>query len=166
MKRLFFAAMFLAGMAAAMLLGGSASAQNVPVPADAPANIPAGLTEIMILQQMRHIKLWFAGRAGNWPLADYELGELSDGFDDVNKLLGGDTVDDMVGAPIKALQKAIQDKNRAAFMTAFDSLNAGCNTCHHTLDHPFIVIQRPSVLPYSDQTFEPQKQNEPQKQKQ
>jgi hypothetical protein len=70
----------------------------------------------------------------------------------------------MVGAPIKALQKAIEDKNRAAFMTAFDSLNAGCNTCHHTLDHPFIVIQRPSALLYSDQAFEPQKQNEPRKQ--
>ncbi len=157
MRRLFFAAMFLGAMVAATLFGAAASAQNPPVPADAPANIPAGLTEIMILQQMRHIKLWFAGQAGNWPLADYELGELSDGFDDVNKLLGGDTVDDMVGAPIKALQKAIEGKNRAAFMTAFDSLSAGCNTCHHSLDHPFIVIERPAVQPYSDQSFEPQK---------
>lgn len=152
MKRL-----FVASLAAAMLLGAAASAQNAAPPADTAANIP-GLTEIMILQQMRHIKLWFAGQAGNWPLADYEVGELSDGFDDVNKLLGGDTVDEMVGAPIKALQKAIEDKNRAAFMTAFDGLNAGCNNCHHALDHAFIVIQRPSALPYSDQAFEPQKQ--------
>jgi hypothetical protein len=157
MKRLVFAAMLFGAMAAAMLLGAAASAQNAASPADAAANIP-GLTEIMILQQLRHIKLWFAGRAGNWPLADYEVGELNDGFDDVNKLLGGDTVDQMVGPPIKALQKAIEDKNRAAFMTAFDSLSAGCNNCHHALDHPFIVIQRPSVLPYSDQAFEPQKQ--------
>jgi hypothetical protein len=157
MKRLVFAAMLFGAMAAAMLLNAAASAQNAAPPADAAANIP-GLTEIMILQQLRHIKLWFAGRAGNWPLADYEMGELNDGFDDVNKLLGGDTVDQMVGAPIKALQKAIEDKNRAAFMTAFDSLSAGCNNCHHALDHPFIVIQRPSVLPYSDQAFEPQKQ--------
>ena len=43
----------------------------------------------MALQQLRHIKLWFAGRAGNWPLADYEIDELKDGFDDVNKLIGG-----------------------------------------------------------------------------
>ena len=59
----------------------------------------------MALQQMRHIKLWFAGRAGNWPLADYEIGELNEGFDDVNKLLGGDTVEKAVGAQITALQK-------------------------------------------------------------
>ena len=42
-----------------------------------------GLGEIMALQQMRHIKLWYAGRAGNWPLADYEIGELNEGFEDV-----------------------------------------------------------------------------------
>jgi hypothetical protein len=156
MRRLFFGAIF-GTLAAAMLLGVAASAQNAAAPAGNGADIP-GLGEIMTLQQLRHIKLWFAGRAGNWPLADYEVGELNEGFEDVNKLLGGDTVEKMVGSPIKSLQKAIDDKNRAAFMTAFDSLSAGCNNCHHTLDHGFIVIQRPSLLPYSDQVFEPQKQ--------
>ena len=53
----------------------------------------------MPLQQMRHIKLWFAGRAGNWPLADYEIDQLKEGFDDVNQMLGGDTVEKAVGAP-------------------------------------------------------------------
>jgi hypothetical protein len=38
-----------------------------------------GLGEIMSLQQMRHSKLWFAGRAGNWDLADYEVDELRRG---------------------------------------------------------------------------------------
>src|SRR5580658_6860576 len=66
-----------------------------------------GLGAIMALQQMRHIKLWFAGHAGNWPLADYEIGELKEGFDDVTQLLGGDIVDAHVGAPLAALQKEI-----------------------------------------------------------
>jgi hypothetical protein len=126
---------------------------------DSPAStgdVP-GLGEIMTLQQLRHIKLWFAGRAGNWPLADYEVGELNEGFEDVAKLLGGDTVDKMVGAPIKAMQKAVDEKNRAAFMSAYDSLSAGCNNCHRALDHAFIAIQRPAALPYSDQKFTPQK---------
>ena len=116
-----------------------------------------GLGEIMTLQQLRHIKLWFAGRAGNWPLADYEIGELNEGFEDVNKLLGGDTVDKAVGAPMQALQKIIDNKNSAAFPAAFDQLTAGCNSCHHTLDHGFIAIQRPTSLPYSNQNFAPQK---------
>jgi hypothetical protein len=141
-------------VASALLTAGfAARAEDTPAPA---ADVP-GLGEIMTLQQLRHIKLWFAGRAGNWPLADYEVGELNEGFEDVAKLLGGDTVDKMVGAQIKALQKAVDEKNRTGFFAAYDSLSAGCNNCHRTLDHAFIAIQRPTVLPYSDQKFTPQK---------
>ncbi len=126
------------------------------MPADEPHMVP-GLGEIMSLQQMRHIKLWFAGNAANWPLADYEIGELGEGFSDVRKLLGDDIVDQHVGSPIAALQKAIDGKDRKAFIAAFDNLSAGCNACHHALDHGFIAIQRPAMLPYSDQNFVPQK---------
>ncbi len=157
--------------ATALLSMSPASAQNAaaPVAPSAPAaTAPAaasessatdvpGLGEIMTLQQLRHIKLWFAGHDGNWPLAAYEIGELQEGFEDVDKLVGGDTVDREVGAPIKGLQKVVADKDRAAFPAAFDKLSAGCNSCHHLLDHPFIAIQRPTLLPYSDQSFTPQK---------
>jgi len=114
---------------------------------------PPSIRDIMAKQQMRHIKLWFAGSAGNWPLADYEVDGLKDGFEAVNEQLGGNTVADAVGAPLAALEKAIDGKQRAAFLSAFDKLTAGCNSCHHTLDHAFIVIRRPALLPYSDQTF-------------
>jgi hypothetical protein len=111
------------------------------------------IAEIMTLQQTRHIKLWFAGRAGNWPLADYELDQLKDGFDDVDQRLGGGTVEKAVGAGIAAVEKAVAGKDRAGFADAFDRLSAGCNSCHRTLDHAFVVIQRPTLLPYSDQSF-------------
>jgi hypothetical protein len=140
---------FLAAFVGFALLGmTTASAEDAGGP---------GLGEIMTLQQLRHIKLWFAGQARNWPLADYEIGELGEGFDDVNKLIGGDTVDKAVGGPMKDLQKIVDDKNGAAFAAAFDRLTAGCNSCHHTLDHGFIAIQRPTLLPYSNQNFAPQK---------
>ena len=113
--------------------------------------------DVMAFQQERHFKLWFAGRAGNWPLADYELGELNEGFEDVSKLLGGDIIEKNVGATMKDLQKIVDDKNAAGFAAAYDRLSAGCNSCHRTLDHAFIAIQRPTVLPYSDQNFAPQK---------
>jgi hypothetical protein len=133
----------------------SAPQQPAAMPQD-DSNQP-GLGEIMALQQMRHIKLWFAGHAANWPLADYEIGELQEGFDDVSRLLGGDIVQQHVGAPLAALQKAVDAKNSVVFTTAFDNLSAGCNACHHTLDHGFIAIQRPTLLPYSNQDFAPQK---------
>jgi hypothetical protein len=116
-----------------------------------------GVGDIMNLLQERHIKLWFAGRSGNWPLADYEIDKLKDGFEDIDKLIGGDTVDKAVGAAIAALEKAVDAKDREAFTRGFDQLSAGCNSCHRTLDHAFIVIGRPTSLPFSDQFFAPQK---------
>jgi hypothetical protein len=153
----------VAAIGAAVLLGAfAAHAQDgaaVPPAAAAPQDEPyqPSLSDVMAKQQERHIKLWFAGHAGNWPLADYEIGELSDGFDDVSKLLGGGLVKQHVGAPLDALQKAVDSKDAAAFATAYDRLSAGCNACHHALDHAFIAIARPTVLPYSDQVFSPQK---------
>ena len=81
--------------------------------APAPDAMPAaeehgpGLGEIMSLQQMRHIKLWFAGNAANWPLADYEIDKLKDGFDDLDKILGGETV-----SPFAHLLEARPDQFR------------------------------------------------------
>lgn len=128
--------------------------QSAAAPQDEPYQ--PNLSDIMAHQQERHIKLWFAGHAGNWPLADYEIGELGDGFDDVGKLLGGDIAKQHVGDALDALQKAVDAKDTAAFAAAYDKLSAGCNACHHTLDHAFIVIARPALLPYSDQVFGPQ----------
>jgi hypothetical protein len=161
MKEMLMKPFFAALIVTTMFTAGAAFAQDASKPTMSPpqdttADLP-GLGEVMTLQQLRHIKLWFAGHGGNWPLADYEIGELGEGFDDVTKLLGGDTVEKQVGSPIKALEKAIADKSRAEFDLAFDSLSAGCNSCHRTLDHGFIVIQRPTLLPYSNQNFAPQK---------
>ena len=153
----------IAAIGTAVLIGAlAAHAQDgaaAPPAAAAPQHEPyqPSLSDIMAQQQERHIKLWFAGHAGNWPLADYEIGELSDGFDDVGKMLGGSLVKQHVGNPLDALQKAVDGKNSAAFATAFDQLSAGCNACHHALDHAFIAIARPTVLPYGDQVFSPQK---------
>jgi hypothetical protein len=150
---------FAALLAAPVLAAGLACAQDSGKPEDGFAEEAGGLShlsEIMVLQQMRHIKLWFAGDARNWPLADYEIDQLKDGFDDVAKLLGGDLAQQHVGGAISRLEKAIESKDHEAFVSAFDGLSVGCNACHRTLDHAFIVIQRPVLLPYSDQNFSPQ----------
>jgi hypothetical protein len=151
--------MFAALVAALLLAAGLAWAQDSGKRENGSAEEAEALphlSEIMVQQQMRHIKLWFAGDAGNWSLADYEIDHLKDGFDDVAKLLGGDIAQQHVGGAISRLEKAIESKDHEAFVSAFDGLSAGCNACHHTLDHAFIVIQRPVLLPYSDQNFSSQ----------
>ncbi len=122
--------------------------------AEEPEVLPR-LSEIMERQQMRHIKLWFAGDARDWALADYELDQIEDGFDDVGKLLGSDLAQQHVGEALSRLKKSIDDKSHESFVAAFDLLSAGCNACHGALDHAFIVIRRPGLLPYSDQDFSP-----------
>ncbi|MEA2870474.1 MAG: hypothetical protein QOH67_450 [Hyphomicrobiales bacterium] len=123
-----------------------------------------GLGEIMTLQQMRHLKLWFAGQAGNWPLADYELDELKEGYEDIVKYFP--TKDDVPTGPMASaviekevaeLNKAIEAKNAKQFAAAFEKLTASCNACHQSSKKPFIVVQRPTANPYANQSFAPRK---------
>ena len=124
----------------------------------------SGLGEIMSLQQMRHLKLWLAGAAKNWPLADYELDELKEGFDDVINFFP--MKDDMpigqlagsTAVPVLPdLKRAIDARDGTKFAAAFDKLTAACNACHQATKHEFIVIQRPTSSPYSNQSFTPKK---------
>ena len=132
--------------------------------AAAPPPYTPGLGEIMSLQQMRHMKLWFAAEAGNWPLADYELKEIKEGFDDAVTFQGNDdelplvlkdVLPKKVNVPLNDLTAAVRAQNRANFETAFDSLTTACNECHQAENHGFNVVQRPTMNPYANQIFTP-----------
>jgi len=149
-------------IAAALVLApfGSVSAKS----AAAPAPYVPGLGEIMGATQMRHLKLWYAGEAQNWPLADYELDELAEGFadaaqyhrrhKDVPRPLG-ELIHEFTAAPITALRAAIAARDPGAFAAAYDALTAGCNGCHEAARFGFNVVIRPSANPYSNQQFAP-----------
>jgi hypothetical protein len=151
-------------MRSTALIAALAFCLPLPVAAQPKEPYTPGLGEIMTLQQMRHLKLWFAGQAGNWPLADYELDELKEGFEDVVKYFP--TKDDApTGAMATAvlekevadLGKAIEAKDRKTFAAAFDKLTASCNACHQSAKKPFIFVQRPAANPYANQSFAPEK---------
>jgi hypothetical protein len=119
-----------------------------------------GLGEIMTLQQMRHLKLWFAAQAGNWGLADYELDELKEGFEDITKYYPtkddvptGTMAEAIVAKEVADLAKAIEAKDKKGFAGAFDRLTASCNACHQASKKDFIRIQRPAGNPYTNQSF-------------
>jgi hypothetical protein len=143
--------------------GRSRSDQNMP---SAGEPFVPGLGEIMSLQQMRHVKLWFAGQAGNWKLASYELDELAEGFDDTvrfhpthkdSPVSLKDVVPRMVNPSVDALREAIQKQDSAAFNTAYDQLTETCNGCHVATNFEFNRVQRPASNPYPNQAFEPSK---------
>lgn len=148
-------------------LGISISGYSADMP-DAPKPAPASHAgyiphtgEIMGLVQMRHAKLWFAGSASNWDLADYELGEIKEGLDDVVKyhpvFKNGAQIALMLGKfidrPMDETRKAISAKDSARFKQAFSELTEACNACHRAAGRGYIRIVRPGSSPYANQEF-------------
>jgi hypothetical protein len=132
--------------------------------AAAPAGYVPGLGEFMTATQMRHSKLWFAGQAGNWALASYELDEIKEGFADITRFHPThpgspvpirEILPKLMAAPLARLHVAIRSQNLDKFDEAFDSLTASCNACHQAEKFGFNVITRPSSNPYTNQDFSP-----------
>jgi hypothetical protein len=123
-----------------------------------------GLGEFMTATQLRHAKLWFAGKQNNWDLAAYEIDEIKEGLEDAARLhpsFDGVPVAEMIKTiivpRIAELEKAVRAKSSAKFMVAFDELTSGCNSCHAGANKPFIRIQRPTESPTTNQNFAPEK---------
>ena len=123
-----------------------------------------GMGEIMAANQMRHAKLWFAGSASNWELAQYEVDELKEGFGDVKsfhptfkRMPTAPLIDEFIAEPLGEVDKAVKDKDRSAFIAGFGDLTEGCNGCHEEVGFGFNVIQRPTAPEYTNQDFAPVK---------
>lgn len=153
---------FAVGCTAVFLSGCAATRHAEPSASAAAAPYVPGLGEIMSLTQMRHLKLWFAGRDQNWELASYETDELEEGFADVVRFHPTHKsapqpltllVPEFTEGPIAALRSAIEQRDLAAFETGFDALTGGCNGCHRAADFAFNVVVRPTSNPYSNQRF-------------
>ncbi len=122
-----------------------------------------GLGEIMTLTQMRHAKLYFAGQAGNWGLASYELDELHEGMDDAatfhpthkdSPVPIPQVIEKIMTEPLDQLDKAIKARDSAAFNQAFDALTEACNACHRATNFSFNVVTRPTTNTYTNQSFQ------------
>lgn len=117
-----------------------------------------GFGEFMAGIQVHHVKLWFAGTAGNWPLARYELGEISEALDDIAKHETARRESALVGMLRPALDSvgaAVAKADTTRFRHSYRLLTSTCNACHRDTDHGFNVIKIPDRQPFSDQTFAP-----------
>ena len=117
------------------------------------------LGDIMGKIQLRHIKLWFAGKAGNWELATYEVEEIKTSLESAADLYRGIPVELVTNTadPIQAIREAIEAKDSAAFAKGYGEFTAACNGCHQGIGRSFIVIQKPIASPFTDQSFSPPK---------
>jgi hypothetical protein len=136
---------------AAALTGGMAAGE--------PSHGPS-LVDIMMTTQAHHTKLWLAGNAGNWELADYQADELKEGLEDAAKAIPdykgvpiGKMIENLVMPPIEEVESAIKARDRAKFAAAYDKLTTACNACHQGSNRAFIVIQRPTASAFPNQAF-------------
>jgi hypothetical protein len=123
-----------------------------------------GLVEFMMLVQSHHAKLWLAGSARNWDLADYQVDELKELLEDIAKRIPvykdvsvGKMIEATAMAPIGDVEAAIKARDGKAFASAFDKLTAACNSCHEAANRGFITVQRPTTSSFPNQSFAPLK---------
>jgi hypothetical protein len=121
-----------------------------------------GLGEFMLLAQLHHEKLWFAGSAGNWDLAAYESDELKEAlttgvkyYPDLDGVPVAANFKANTEAPFDQIDKAIDGKDKAAFATAFNVLTNACTNCHAASKHGFIRIQKPTSPELTNQLYAP-----------
>ena len=151
-------------MPVALLLVDTVSVAQEKSSQSATSYVPR-LSDIMIVIQIRHSKLFYAVKAKNWPLASFQYEQLVSSLRDAERYYPR-TIPPMthVDEIASSLNKAIEVKNEAKFDQAFDELSAGCNRCHMAADRAFIVIRRPSYpsafsnQQYSPRPFERQRQ--------
>jgi hypothetical protein len=120
-----------------------------------------GFGDFMGRIQVHHSKLWFAGKNQNWKLADFEIHEITEAFEDIKKYQGdrkeAKTID-MINPALDSLSIAIKYENPILFRSSYILLTNTCNSCHRANDLEFNVVKIPETPPFSNQDFELQKE--------
>jgi hypothetical protein len=166
MRRFIFPLMAIAIVAAAASPAARPTpsyAQGEPKAAEDPAAFNPMMGALMnMFIQPRHARLGIAGRDGNWPLTGYALKELKESLTKISAAVPrwkGLPVPDLFDAALTeslaALEAAIKAGDQRQFVEAYGQLTAGCNACHATTDHPFVVLKAPDAAEFPDQEFKP-----------
>jgi hypothetical protein len=119
-----------------------------------------GLGEYMTTIQLHAGKLWFAAKAANWQLAQYELDELKETMEaakglnaEKNGIKISNVLDSVLQTQLPELDKSIKSKSQTQFQRSYDETLSACNGCHESAGYKFIHIIRPSAPPVTNQRW-------------
>lgn len=105
-------------------------------------------------------KLWFAGSAGNWPLAQFYVHEIEEGFEEVEHSGAVENGVDLEKAvkewgltPLKKLEESVENKDKALFVTEYNNMTINCSGCHVTTQHNYIKIIVPTSPVFTNQQY-------------
>jgi hypothetical protein len=99
--------------------------------------------------------VWFAGKEGNWPLADFYLGEVRDNLKWAVRLHpvrdgpGGQVnvagiAESVDNTQLDMLARAIHEGRGDAFVRAYDETLSACYACHEAIGKPYLRPRRPT----------------------
>lgn len=117
-----------------------------------------GFGDFMGTIQTHHAKLWFAGENENWKLADFEVHEIMEAIEDIQKFQTErkeSELIEMLNPALDSVDNAIEQKSPALFKSSYILLTNTCNKCHRTVDFEFNVVKIPDSSPFSNQDFKP-----------
>ncbi len=107
------------------------------------------------MQRYSH-KLYLAGTAENWELADiysHEIEELSETIIDENHIDDGVNVSKLLNTmllpQIENIEAAIDAKNPELFESNFQTMVQTCNQCHDASNYGAVKITVPDHNPYN-----------------
>lgn len=116
-----------------------------------------GFGELMGSIQIHHAKLWFAGENQNWKLADFEVKEIKENLEGIQKYCSERTESKSIGMinnAMDSLSNSIAQKNKEMFQRNYTNLTNSCNTCHQATNFGYNVVIIPKNPPFSNQDFQ------------
>lgn len=131
---------------------------------DSPENIEdtqAVVEEIPLIYHMSFIsryaqKLYFAGDAENWELADiysHEIEEISADIVSGEEMHDGinisELMESMLLPKIEQLEEAIDSGDREMFLDRYNVMIQSCNSCHEASDYGAEKVTVPDINPYA-----------------
>ncbi|MGG9961289.1 hypothetical protein [Ferruginibacter sp. SUN106] len=115
-----------------------------------------GFGEFMSSIQVHHAKLWFAGQNKNWALADFEIHEIMEAVENIQKYQAERKESEkviMINPALDSVNAAITKQDPVQFRNSYVLLTNTCNNCHHAVNFEFNVVTIPDKPPFSNQVF-------------
>jgi hypothetical protein len=136
----------------------AASGDEVPFASPSPSRHGAdvvSLGDIMALTQLRHIKLWYAGKSKDWALVNYEIDRISESLVRAALLYANIPIEyiQAVAGPMADLRDAAAAKNADKFVRSYSDLTSACNSCHVAGAVGFIRMQPPTSSTLTDEAY-------------
>lgn len=130
----------------------------------APAPYSPVLADIMAGAQWRQLKLSFAGSEKNWPLAEFEIAQMRRSFaeaakfyPEIDKVALAKLINEISEPALDEIAASVKAKDEAGFRKSFARLTEACNSCHQAAGKGYIKIRVPTLSPFSNQVFAPER---------